>query len=38
MLQGQAQTTDVPDVPDVHELGFDRLLHQRPMRELAVIG
>jgi len=35
MLQGQAQTTDVPDV---HELGFDRLLHQRPMRELAVIG
>ncbi len=32
MLQGQAQTIDV------NELGFDRLVHNRPLRELAVIG
>jgi glycine/D-amino acid oxidase-like deaminating enzyme len=32
MLLGQAQTIDVK------ELGFDRLVQNRPLRELAVIG
>jgi hypothetical protein len=32
MLLGQAQTIDV------QELGFERLLENRPLRELAVIG
>jgi hypothetical protein len=32
MLQGQAQTIDVK------ELGFERLVLKRPLRELAVIG
>jgi glycine/D-amino acid oxidase-like deaminating enzyme len=32
MLHGEAQTIDVAD------LGFERLLHNRPMRELQVIG
>ena len=32
MLQGQSQTIDV------QELGFERLVQNRPLRELAVIG
>jgi glycine/D-amino acid oxidase-like deaminating enzyme len=32
MLQGQ------PNTIDVQELGFERLVQNRPLRELAVIG
>jgi hypothetical protein len=32
MLQGQSHTIDV------QELGFERLVQNRPLRELAVIG